>query len=187
MLGINSPAPGTAPFWQRAGLAFRTMWVAFDTVVLRKQFCCDVMHRHVWGSTHFVLCSLSVYMSKRIEDHLDLTRQTWRTNTAHVTENYLLHNWHSPRQVAACRPKCTVSRQTVHLAARMLSPTVKRWAVWWCALSLSLSLWLSFIRRLYSEYNKGRTVREQVPSFQSYLLDTSNPRYVMPFQLWNRV
>lgn len=145
------------------------MWVAFDTVVLRKQFCCDVMHRHVWGSTHFVLCSLSVYMSKRIEDHLDLTRQTWRTNTAHVTENYLLHNWHSPRQVAACRPKCTVSRQTVHLAARMLSPTVKRWAVWWCALSLSLSLWLSFIRRLYSEYNKGRTVREQVPSFQSYL------------------
>lgn len=48
---------------------------------------------------------------------------------------------HPPRQVAACRPKCTVSRQTVHLAARMLSPTVKRWAELWCS---SRSLWLSF-------------------------------------------
>lgn len=62
----------------------------------------------------------------------------------------------SPRQVAAWRPKCTVSRHTVHLAALMLSPTVKRWAVLWCtALSLSLSLWLSFKRRLYSEYSQG--------------------------------
>lgn len=31
-----------------------------------------------------------------------------------------------PKQVAACRPKCTVSRQTAHLAALMLRPTVKR-------------------------------------------------------------
>jgi len=33
---------------------------------------------------------------------------------------------HSPRHVAACRPKCAVSRHTAHLAALMLRPTVKR-------------------------------------------------------------
>ena len=42
-----------------------------------------------------------------------------------------------PRQVAACRPKCTVSRHTVHFAALMLSPTVKRWGMLWCILSFT--------------------------------------------------
>lgn len=78
--------------------------------------------------------------------------------------NHLVQGWpfkhicNLPRQVAAWRPKCTVSRHTVHLAALMLSPTVKRWAVLWCttlSLSLSLSLWLSFKRRLNSEYSQG--------------------------------
>lgn len=42
-----------------------------------------------------------------------------------------------PRQVAACRPKCTVSRQTAHLAALMLRPTVNRWGMLWCILSFT--------------------------------------------------
>lgn len=44
---------------------------------------------------------------------------------------------YKPRQVAACRPKCTVSRQTAHLAALMLRPTVKRWGMLWCILSFT--------------------------------------------------
>lgn len=53
-----------------------------------------------------------------------------------------------PRQVAACRPKCTVSKQTAHLAALMLSPTVKRWGMLWCI--------LSFTRRPNSAVQRGR-------------------------------
>lgn len=77
----------------------------------------------------------------------------------HVVQSCSVRLCNLPRQVAAWRPKWTVSRHTVHLAALMLSPTVKRWAVLWCttlSLSLSLSLWLSFKRRLYSEDSQGR-------------------------------
>lgn len=44
---------------------------------------------------------------------------------------------YKPRQVAACRPKCTVSRQTAHLAALIFRPTVKRWGMLWCILSFT--------------------------------------------------
>lgn len=67
--------------------------------------------------------------------------------------------WYKPRQVAACRPKCTVSRQTAHLAALMLRPTVKRWGMLWCI--------LSFTRRPNSaEQKKKKKEEKQVQSFK---------------------
>lgn len=53
---------------------------------------------------------------------------------SHMTGNSAAY---TPRQVAACRPKCTVSKQTAHLAALMLRPTVKRCGMLWCILSFT--------------------------------------------------